>query len=283
MFMKKNKTNYELIDCGNLEKLEKIGDYLIRRPSPQAIWKQKIDEHIWKNHHARYDEINNKWIINDIIGLPDFEFNDLKFKLKHSPNRQVGIFPEQIENWLWLNRFLNNSKRDLNILNGFAYTGIASVVAAGTANHIHQITHLDAAAASVKWAKENHQKNFSSNNIRWIVDDILMFCKRELKRGNKYDGIILDPPAFGRAKKNTWKIKRDLPILLDYVNKLLSDDPQFIILSSHDKDFPSEIMAKLIFEHCNLPKGKIKKYPLNIPSDQGNSLPAGECVRWTKS
>jgi 23S rRNA (cytosine1962-C5)-methyltransferase len=281
--MIKNKTNYELIDCGDMEKLEKIGDYLIRRPSPQATWKQKIDKEIWNNYQARYDKNNNKWINNDNSDLPDFTFLNLKFKLKHSPNRQIGIFPEQIENWYWLNQFLNTTKKKLNILNGFAYTGAASIVAAGAANHIHQITHLDAAATSVKWAKENHKQNFYSDNIRWIVDDIITFCKRELKRGNRYDGFILDPPAFGRAKKNTWKITRDLPILLDYVNKLLSDDPQFIILSSHDKAFSSEIMAKLVIKHCNLPKGKVEKYPLIIPSKYGNYLPSGDCVKWTTS
>lgn len=281
--MKKIKTNYKLIDCGKREKLEQFGDFIIRRPSPQAVWPKKLPSDIWDIYQSRYDEKKNEWLKDQYEDLPRFQINNLKLTLKYSSQRQLGIFPEQLPNWQWLDDYLAHTERSLKIFNGFAYTGAASTVAACAAGGRHQITHLDATPASVKWAQGNYALNSSKQNVRWITDDIITFMQREVKRGNKYDAFILDPPAFGRTKKATWKIGRDLPKLLQIINQLLSSDPKFIILSSHDKDFPAKKLAEELLRHCDLPLGKLEKFALKIPSETGNPLPAGESIRWVNS
>jgi len=213
--------------------------------------------------------------------LPYFKCNNLIFELRLSPNRQIGIFPEQLANWQWLKDVISKANRPLNILNGFAYTGASTLFASvkGTT-----ITHIDASSSSVNWAKQNcHLSRLENNNIRWIVDDIIAFLTREVKRGSIYDGIILDPPAFGHGKKNaTWKISSDLPKLMYLVDKLLSNDPEFMILSCHDKNFGHRELRNEIAKVQSLKNGRIETIDLTIKSETGNGLPAGKCARWKK-
>ena len=274
------KCNYKLLDCGEYEKLEQVGEFIIRRPAPQANWKRKLSTEIWQNYSARYKPKQAKWIITTDKKLPDFVFNDISINLKLSPNGQIGIFPEQMVNWQWVQDIVENSNRDLNILNGFAYTGAATLtVSTPTTN----VTHIDAASSSVNWAKHNAKLSGMENpKIRWIVDDIRTFIKREQNRGVRYDGIILDPPAFGRSKKGIWKISKDLPELMSYLNDLLSDTPDFIILSCHDKDFGKPELKKQLMQLNNLKNGRIETIDLVIKSEQGNDLPAGKCARWRR-
>ena len=276
----KFQTNYQLLDCGQEEKLEKFGDLIIRRPCPQATWQRALAPDLWANYHARYQIDGKQWEIAKPARLPNFIFNQLQLKLKFSPNRQIGVFPEQMPNWQWLQKYLADQKAPLKILNGFAYTGAASLAAASQ-NSLHQVTHLDAAPASLNWAKTNFRLSLpQNNNLRWITDDILTFLQREKKRQNFYDGFILDPPAFGRAKKSIWKIERDLPKLMKLLDSLLSKNPRFIILSCHHPNLSANHLAQMLQKLSNLPSGKLEKFPLIISSPKGNDLPAGECVRW---
>ncbi len=269
--------NYKLLDCGKFEKLEQFDDVVIRRPAAQASWQRKLPAEIWRNYHARFDQKENSWTKKS--ELPNFKINNFQFKLKLSPNRQIGVFPEQLTNWRWLEKIVSTTTRPLNILNGFAYTGVSTLFASALPN---AVTHIDASSSSVNWAKQNCQlSHLGKNNIRWMVDDILTFLKREIKRGIFYDGVILDPPAFGRGKNGTtWKIGRDFPTLMQLVNELLSETPEFIILSCHDKKFG---LVELEHELAKLPKlknRKIETLNLLIKSEKGNDLPSGNCARW---
>ena len=275
------KCNYKLLDCGEFEKLEQIDGFIIRRPAPQAYWKRKLYPEIWDNYSARYEHKQTKWTILTDKELPDFIFNDFSFKLKLSSNGQIGIFPEQMENWQWLMDIVGNSDRALNILNSFAYTGASTLTASTPTTNV---THIDAASSSVNWAHQNSELSGLGNRpIRWIVDDILAFIKREITRGVRYDGIIMDPPAFGRSKKGgVWKIGRDLPILMNIVNDLLTPSPEFVILSCHDKDFEKPELKRQLIQLQKLDNGEIETLDLIIKSEYGNDLPAGKCARWKR-
>ncbi|MFO7897399.1 MAG: class I SAM-dependent methyltransferase, partial [Candidatus Cloacimonadales bacterium] len=222
------------------------------------------------------------WQILPQTRLPNFEFNQLALNLRFSAKRQLGVFPEQMPNWQWLQNYLADLSSPLEIFNGFAYTGAASIAAASQ-NLQHQVTHLDAAKSSLNWAKANFQLSLPQNdNIRWISDDILTFLQREKKRHHLYDGFILDPPAFGRAGKTTWKIERDLPKLLKISSELLSSNPRFIILSCHHPHLQAADLAKMLKKMGNLPPGQLEEFPLTIKAQHGNDLPAGACVRWSR-
>ena len=275
------KCNYKLLDCGEFEKLEQIDDLIIRRPALQAEWKRKLGNAIWQQYHVKFDPSQNRWISIAEKKLPYFKCNNLTLEVRLSSNRQIGIFPEQLANWQWLKDIISKANRPLNILNGFAYTGASTLFASakGTA-----LTHVDASSSSVNWAKRNCiLSHLENHRIRWIVDDIIAFLTREVKRGSVYDGIILDPPAFGHGKKgSTWKLNRDLPKLMHLVDKLLSNDPEFVILSCHDKNFGHRELRNELAKLKNLKSGKIETLDLTIESETGNNLPAGKCARWKK-
>ena len=273
--------NYKLLDCGDFEKLEQIGEVIIRRPAPQAIWKRKLDPGIWQNFHVKFDQNLNNWTVLPEVTLPSFECNKLSLELRFSAKGQLGIFPEQLPNWQWLEDVISQANRPLKILNGFAYTGAATLFSSTVET---TLTHIDAASSSVNWAKQNCRLSHHENNhIRWIVDDILAFLTREVKRGSVYDGIILDPPAFGRGKKGaTWKLNRDLPKLMKLVDQLLSSDPEFVILSCHDKDYGKQELKQELEQLQSLKNGKIETLDLTLKSEIGNDLPTGKCARWIR-
>jgi len=275
------KCNYKLLDCGEFEKLEEIGEYIFRRSAPQATWKRKLSDNIWKNNHARFDQLKREWRTFTEDKLPNFECDNATLELRLTSNGQIGIFPEQLANWQWLKTVTSHAIRPLNILNGFAYTGASTLFASSPKI---AVTHIDASSISVNWAKQNcHLSNLEDNSIRWIVDDIIAFLTREVKRGSVYDGIILDPPAFGRGKKRTiWKLEKDLPKLIRLVDQLLSSDPKFVILSCHDKSFGEYELQKELTKLQSLKNGKIETLDLTINSKNGNDLPAGKCARWRK-
>ena len=273
--------NYRLLDCGEFEKLEQIGEVIIRRPALQATWKRKLDNNIWNHYHAKFDQSKNIWTIVPGRKLPYFKCNNLTLELRLSPNRQIGIFPEQLTNWQWLKDVISQASRPLNILNGFAYTGVSTLI---SSTKVTTLTHIDASSSSVNWAKQNCRlSNLENNSIRWIVDDIITFLSREVRRGSVYDGIILDPPAFGHGKKGAiWKIGRDLPKLMKLVDKLLSKNPEFIILSCHDKNYKHLELQDELTKLQSLKNGKIETIDLTIESEIGNNLTAGKCARWNK-
>lgn len=277
---------YELIDCGEERRLERFGSMLIDRPAPQAFFAKALDDQIWQDANAYYDRTNlNNAHWQDLSAFPadwQMQILGLTLELKPSANNQVGIFPEQLPNWQWIKETLQTSSRPLRVLNAFAYTGVASLVASQAGPHV-EVCHLDASKAAVTWARRNAElSGMSQNKIRWIVDDTIKFMNREIKRGQKYDAIILDPPAFGRSAAGTWKLERDLSTLMQCVNDLLSDNPLFVILSCHEPELTANHLAEILEALDAFADCKAQTLELTIPSKSGNALPLGICARITK-
>lgn len=280
-------SSYELIDSGDYSRLERFGSIVINRPAPQAEWSRRLDGTVWQKADLDFnrDESNLKnsqWIKSrEIDDVWQIKIDNITVELFLSPNGQIGIFPEQLANWRWIQNKIKNSNRPLNLLNGFAYTGLATLFAA-TASDTIQVCHVDGAASTIKRAKKNAELNHVRNTaIRWIADDVNTFLKREIKRGQRYDAFILDPPAFGRGKGFTWKFERDFPVLLDCVEKLLSENPLFVLISCHVPNLTaSELLAQCEMGRVGRPIQTLSAMDLIIPSSQGNPLPSGICARF---
>ncbi len=242
------KQDYEFLDSGEGEKLEKFGKYIFVRPYENASWKKtlsakewsKIDGKFWSSRLgakagwklSRGTLDKSKW---------EMSYKDIKFIASPTPFRHLGFFPEQASHWDFIEEKIKNAKRPIKFLNLFGYTGVASLFAlrAGA-----EVTHIDASKSSVEWAKENEKLNtdlgLDKMPIKIICEDAIKFLEREIKRGNKYDAVIMDPPKFGRGPKGeTWQIEKDLPKLLSQVRKVLSDKPLFLILTSYAIDSSS--------------------------------------------
>ena len=254
--------SYCLLDSGNFKKLEKIGPYKIVRPSLQAVW-DKTNPDLWNDIDAsftRYSGGEGSWkffknIKEEII----IKIDNINIKLKFTDFGHLGIFPEQYKNWITLSKLPFSN---IDVLNLFAYTGISSLFS----SHLGTVTHLDASKTTVSWAKENAELN-SINNIRWIVDDVTKFLKREIKRNKKYQGIILDPPSYGRGSKGeVWKIEDDILSLLSLVSEVFDKtNPCFILLSSHSFGFTPVVLENLI-KSCILKDIDISNF--NIISEE---------------
>jgi len=203
--------------------------------------------------------------------------DNIRLELRPATNGQVGVFPEQLPNWRWLSQRLRQETRPLRVLNAFAYTGAATLMASAAAADI-DVCHVDGAKSAVSWARHNATlSGLQQRPIRWIVDDVMTFLKREVKRGSRYDGFILDPPAFGRGSRASWQLRRDLPGLLGCVKQLLSTSPGFIILSCHAPDLDSAELC-LMLDDC-VGAGRAEAVDLIIPSDNGHELPSSICAR----
>jgi len=274
--------DYELLDSGNFEKLERFGKYILIRPEPQAVWDKHLPEHKWREiANVKFiAKTSNSGVWEKFSEMPDhwtvsFEINNKKinFKLALTAFKHVGIFPEQVVNWDFIYNSLNSfNVSNRKVLNLFAYTGGASLAAslAGA-----EVTHVDSIKQVVNWAKENSSIS-NLTNIKFIVDDAVKFVKREIRRGNKYNGIILDPPAFGHGPNGeNWKLERDINALLKDVKLLLNEQEHFLILNTYSLSFSSlivENIAKQIFTNSsNFETGEIylsdkfeKKLPLGV-------------------
>jgi 23S rRNA (cytosine1962-C5)-methyltransferase len=240
------RDDYELIDSGEGKKLERFGSYILSRPCSQALWLQQKDRSCWMKADAAFDrEEGNRW--HGRSNLPkqwEIETCGIKFKLGGTDFGHLGIFPEQRAQWKWIRQTISESKRKIRALNLFAYSG-GSTLACALAGA--EVCHLDASKGMVEWARDNARLNRLENApIRWIVDDAHKFMQREIRRSRKYDAIILDPPTFGRgANKEMYKIERDLHTTLSLVKELLSENPLFVLFSSHTPGI-SEIVARNI-------------------------------------
>lgn len=240
---------YELIDSGNFEKLERFGQYILIRPEPQAVWDASLSMKEWENRaHAKFIyESNNTGVWKKYKKMPDeweMKYSHLKlaFRCKLTAFKHVGIFPEQAVNWDYIAKAIGKSQKQLSVLNIFAYTGIASI--ASKYEHT-MVTHVDSVKQVVNWAKENMSLS-GKDDIRWIVEDARKFVQRELRRGKTYNGLIMDPPAFGRgAKGESWKLERDISQLLKEAGQLLAPD-SFLILNTYSLGFSSIILENLI-------------------------------------
>ena len=284
--MSSHQNTYALLDSGNFEKLEQVGLYRLIRPAPQAIWKPRQSKKLWDSADAHYfrsksggghwkfkQKLPEKWTV---------QYYGLAMQIKLTNFGHLGISAEQGENWDWIQSKISESKKKtVRVLNTFAYTG-GSTIAAAKAGA--EIVHLDAARGIVDWARENAELSAVSRRpIRWIVDDVTKFVSREIRRGNKYDAIILDPPSFGRGTKNeVWKLENDLPKLLDLCRQLLTPKPIFVLLSAHTPGFTALAMENLLGDMMRKHGGKLESMEMTIPEEKsGRRLPSGSMARWS--
>jgi 23S rRNA (cytosine1962-C5)-methyltransferase len=230
--------DYALLDSGDGLKLERFGKYVFVRPESQAMWKRKLDAE-WKKADAVFiptgeesgghwdfkKKVDEQWDMHYPLPPPAKE---LKFNVMTTPGRHLGVFPEVAAHWDWFSGLITDSRREINVLNLFGYTGLATLAAASAGA---KVTHVDASKKSVNWARENQAlSKLTEAPIRWIVDDALKFVQREARRGIKYDGIILDPPKFGRGPKGeVWEVYKSLPDLLQTCRECLSNHPLFVV------------------------------------------------------
>lgn len=235
---------YHILDCADGQKVEQWGEYVLQRPDPQAIWSTKLDPGAWKHLNARYHRsskgggewevfhLPEQWQISYPLSLASNQIKNLQFQLKPFSFKHTGLFPEQAVNWDWMAKKITAAKRPVKVLNLFAYTGGATLACAAAGANV---THVDASKGMVGWAKENAASSGLENApIRWLVDDCVKFVEREIRRGNHYDAIIMDPPSYGRGPKGeTWKIEQHIFSFLTLCQNILSDDPLFFLLNSY--------------------------------------------------
>ena len=279
MESKDQKDSYFLIDSGSGYKLEQFGPYIISRPCSQAVWLPQLSQEKWNQAHASFSrEGQNKWTKRE--KLPEEWFvrlSNVKFKISPTDFGHLGVFPEQKNFWSWIQKVVSKGKRVLNL---FAYSGGVTLAAAkGGA----EVCHLDASKGMVAWARENAALNhLEQAPIRWIIDDVSKFLVRELRRGSKYDAIILDPPSFGRGSKGeVFKIEDEIIPLLRSCRDLLTDHPLFILFSCHTPGFSPLVMEHLLKQTLKDISGKIDSGEMVLEGTSGIfSVPSGTFARW---
>lgn len=281
--------DYALIDSGHGRKLERYGKITVDRPEPQALWMPSLPDSEWAKADAAFtdsggeDAETGKWRIHkDVADAWPVQWNGVNFICRLMSFRHMGLFPEQLTHWQWVNDKIKNAGRPLNILNLFAYTGAATLAAAQAGA---TVTHLDASKKAIQWAKDNQEASgLQDASIRWICDDAKAFVAREIRRGRKYDGIILDPPKFGRGPDGErWQIEEDLtPFLLDCV-ALLSDEPEFMILTAYAMRLSSVTLASIMADVMADKGGLIDYGELLIKQENGGRfLSTSLYTRWAK-
>jgi 23S rRNA (cytosine1962-C5)-methyltransferase len=275
--------DYELLDSGDNRKLERFGKVVVIRPETQALWKPLRPE-IWRSAHAefRFGEGKGSWDMHakDIPETWPVSFGSVNFKLRLTSFKHTGIFPEQASNWEWIADRVKEMKQP-QVLNLFGYTGIASLVAAKNGA---QVTHVDASKQSNTWSKENAElSGIKEGSIRYMLDDALKFAEREVRRGASYNGIVLDPPAFGRGpKKEVWKIEESLPQLLSVTEKLLSKEPgSFFILNGYAAGYSPQSFLQAVESFFPEPKGEFGELRI-AEANSDRSVPSGVYVRFVR-
>ena len=286
MFTADKWKSYRLIDADGGERLEKWGDYTLIRPDPQIIWKGERKNPLWKKADGIYSRSRSgggDWVRKNIPEEWVIPYGEMKFLLSPMGFKHTGLFPEQAANWDWFTPIIKASGRRIRLLNLFAYTGGASVAAAKAGAFV---CHVDASKGMVARAKQNALlSGVPSDGIRYIVDDCLAFVEREIRRGNKYDAVILDPPSFGRGPKGErWVIEESLDALMSRISELVSDNPLFVILNSYTTNLsPSTcgyILHKSLYPRFG---GSVSSDELGLPVEEsGIALPCGAASRWTK-
>ena len=276
--------DYELLDCGRGEKLERWGKYTLVRPDPQAIWNTPRRHPGWKNYDARYARSRTgggQWVKKELPQRWQVQYKALTFNIKPMNFKHTGLFPEQAANWDWFGEKIKNAGRPVKVLNLFAYTGGATLAAAKAGA---SVTHVDASKGMVAWAKENaRSSNLESAPIRWIVDDCVKFVERELRRGNHYDAIIMDPPSYGRGPKGEiWKIEEAIFPLVKLCAGLLSEKPLFFLINSYTTGLAPAVLTYMLGCTVN-PRfgGTVRSDEIGLPvSSTGLVLPCGASGRW---
>jgi 23S rRNA (cytosine1962-C5)-methyltransferase len=278
----KKEDDYELLDSGRVEKLERFGTYVLVRPDPQALWVKGLPESEWTSADAAYtrEDREGKWQINKELPKEwQINFGGLQFIIKPTSFKHTGLFPEQLPNWEWMT---HNKIEGSSVLNLFGYTGGATLAAAKAGA---KVTHVDASKTAVAWAKENAKASgLDETPIRWIVEDTLTFVRREIKRGVKYEGLIMDPPAFGHGPSGElWKIEESLIELISLCQELLSDNPKFFLINGYAAGYSSLAFAYNLEPLQKKLGGEIEHGDLTIEEKRsGRLLPCGIFARWNK-
>ena len=282
MFISDKWKEYELIDCSDGERLERWGKYILRRPDPQVIWKSDRKSPLWNKADAVYTRQGGggRWTKQDVPESWSISYGALRFKIKTMGFKHTGLFPEQAANWDFCADLIKNAGRPIKVLNLFAYTGAATVSAAKAGA---SVCHVDAAKGMVAQAKENAAlSGLEAAPIRYIVDDCRKFIEREIRRGNKYDGIIMDPPSYGRGPNGeVWKLEDCIDDFIRLASKVISDDPLFFVVNSYTTGLSPAAMGYIM--RLVLPEGKIECEELGLRVSQTDGiLPCGATARWSK-
>ena len=276
---------YELLDSGDGQKLERFGQYRLVRPEVEALWQPALPEAVWKDANASFvtrDELHGgHWVINDLPKRWLLSYRGLKMWMQASGSRQVGVFPEQSAHWDWIEEQIKKAKRPLRVLNLFGYTGLASLAAARSGA---QVTHVDASRKVVEWGKENQvSSGLADQSIRWLVDDAVKFVQRESRRDSFYDGIILDPPKFGRGPKGeVWEFYKLIPELLDACKRILSPQPVFVVMTAYAVKASSVTLFQAMDEMMAAHTGRVMAGELVLQEKSaGRYLPTAIYARWS--
>ena len=276
--------DYEIIDMASGEKLERWGNIKLIRPDPQIIWKNKSIPSEWKSANARYNRSSTgggAWEYSK--RLPEswqVKYKNLTFNIKPMGFKHTGLFPEQAVNWDWMINKIKQSKRDIKVLNLFAYTGGATVacLSAGAS-----VCHVDSSKGMTTWAKENVESSgLREKPVRFIIDDVVKFVQREIRRGNKYDAIIMDPPSYGRGKNGeVWQFENNIADLVELCTQVLSDNPLFFSINSYTTGISSKVLANLLELNMKRYNGKITSGEIGLPMKNSKLvLPCGIYGRW---
>lgn len=280
-------TDYELIEASGGERLERWGDIILIRPDPQIIWNTEKKDKRWKTAHARYfrsQQGGGRWqVYREIPDRWNIKYGNLSFNVRTMGFKHTGVFPEQAVNWDYAADIIRNADRQLSVINLFGYTGCATLSALDAGA---KVCHVDASKGMVQWARDNAvESGLADKPVRWLVDDCIKFVNRELRRGNCYDGIIMDPPSYGRGPGGeVWKLEEQIYSFVELCAQLLSEDARFLILNSYTAGLSPSVM-KYILSSVIVPKfgGKVTCDEIGIPvTNSGLVLPCGSTAIWTK-
>ena len=280
-----NWQDYELIDCSDGERLERWGETILIRPDPQVIWKPERVNPLWKKAHGRYLRSNTgggRWTLyKDVPGFWSIQYKDLAFNIKTMGFKHTGLFPEQAVNWDRTMELIRGAGRPVRVLNMFAYTGGATVAAlkAGAS-----VVHVDASKGMVQWAKENAARSgVADGSVRWIVDDCIKFVRREIRRGNRYDIIIMDPPSYGRGPGGeVWKLEDEVYAFVELCKQLLSENPLMMLINAYTTGLAPSVMQYILGTSV-VPEfgGRVESDEIGLPvTETGMVLPCGASAFW---
>ena len=278
--------DYEVLDTSNGEKLERWGDYFLVRPDPQVLWDTPKKLRQWKKpngHYHRSHKGGGQWEFFDLPKTWDIQYKELKFHLQPFSFKHTGLFPEQAVNWDWFSDKIRKANRPVKVLNLFAYTGGATVACASAGA---SVCHVDSSKGMTTWAKENVvSSGLEKRPVRFIIDDVVKFVNREIRRGNKYDAIIMDPPSYGRgAKGEVWQFEENIYDLVELCTNVLSDNPLFFLINSYTTGISSKVLENIlnltVGKRC---KGKVSSGEVGLPMENSELvLPSGIYGRWEK-
>lgn len=293
MILKTTKQKeYELLDSGSCEKLERYGEYVLRRPDPEALWEKSKDSKFWDKAELKFERngTKTKWIVKEGVRKNwEIDYGGLKFSIRPTSFKHTGLFPEQLPNWEWSQEVIKNyelriknENKKISVLNLFAYTGGATLACAKAGA---EVCHVDGSKTAVEWARENAKlSGLEDAPIRWIVEDVLVFLKREIKRGHRYDAIIMDPPSFGHGPKDElWKIEESFLELMKLCKEILSDNPLFILINGYTAGYSPIAYENNLKDIVKDYGGKIEIGELVIEQSESDKLlPCGIFARWSR-